>query len=251
MDNGVRKMKAYIQTDSNGIPDYDHFNAYHGFSQMGFETIFFNTYEQINKSEKQDIIVGFSGPVKVRLRDFGIEIPNIDYPKSIQKYLGRNIRKTTLNTVSNDPEMWNVFIKPINNKSFSGRVVRSAHDLIGCSSGGEDQEVYISELLDFVSEYRVFVRYGQILDIRHYYGRWDIFPNAEIIKNCIKDYYDAPNAYAIDFGVTSDGGTYLIEVNASGSIGSYGLEPIVYAKFMSARWSELTGTQDECAFDIL
>lgn len=34
MDNGVRKMKAYIQTDSNGISDYDHFNAYHGFSQM-------------------------------------------------------------------------------------------------------------------------------------------------------------------------------------------------------------------------
>lgn len=244
-------MKVYVQTDCHGIPDYDHLNAYNGFSQMGFETIFFHTYEQIINSEKQDIIVGFSGPVKVRLKDFGIEIPSIDYPESIQKYLGRNIQKTTLNTVSNNPEMWNTFIKPINNKSFSGRVVRSTRDLIGCSCEGKDQEVYISELLDFISEYRVFVRYGQILDMKHYHGRWDVFPDAENIKKCIGDYFDAPNAYAIDFGVTSDGKTYLIEVNASGSIGSYGLESIPYAKFISARWAELTGTEDECAFDLV
>ena len=39
---------------NNGGNFYSRTNA---FSQMGFETIFFNTYEQINKSEKQDIIV--------------------------------------------------------------------------------------------------------------------------------------------------------------------------------------------------
>jgi len=87
--------------------------------------------------------------------------------------------------------------------------------------------------------------------MRHYHGAWDVLPDTEIIKKCINDYYDSPNAYAIDFGVISCGETYLIEVNVSGSIGSYGLVPINYAKFISARWAELTGTDDECAFDIL
>lgn len=244
-------MKVYVQADNKGIPnDYDHYNAYYGFSQMGFETVFFQTYDQIKNSEKQDVIVSYAGPVKVRLKDFGIEIPDIDYPDSIQKYLGRKIWKSTLNTVNNAPEMWNTFIKPIHNKRFSGRVVRSARDLIGCSFNDEDQEVYLSEIVDFVSEYRIFVRYGQILDMRHYYGRWDIYPDASVIQNCIRDYKDSPNAYAIDFGVTSQGETLLVEVNVSGSIGSYGLYATAYAKFMSARWAELTGTEDECAFDI-
>ena len=39
-----------------------------------------------------------------------------------------------------------------------------------------------------------------------------------------------------------------IETNNTCSIGSYGLEPILYAKFLFARWSELTGTKDECKF---
>lgn len=244
-------MKAFIQTDKNGIADYDALNAYHGFHEMGFETIFFNTYEQIKNSDKCDIIVGYSGPVKTRLKDFDIEIPCIDYPDSIKQYLGREIRKSTLNTINNNPELWNTFIKPVKTKSFSGRVVRSAHDLMGCSHGYQDEEIYVSEVLDFLSEYRIFVRYGQILDMRHYHGKWDVLPNTDIIRNCVNDYNDSPKAYAIDFGVTSDGRTCLIEVNVSGSIGSYGLNPVLYAKFMSARWAELTDTEDECAFDVL
>ena len=35
-------MKVFIQCDKNGLPlDYDFFNAYAGFKEMGFETVFF------------------------------------------------------------------------------------------------------------------------------------------------------------------------------------------------------------------
>ena len=47
-----------------------------------------------------------------------------------------------------------------------------------------------------------------------------------------------------------DGKTLVVEVNASCGIGSYGLDVIKYAKFRSARWAELTNTDDECAFDL-
>ncbi|MBQ8961536.1 MAG: hypothetical protein IJ071_10060 [Ruminococcus sp.] len=42
----------------------------------------------------------------------------------------------------------------------------------------------------------------------------------------------------------------LIEVNDGYALGCYGLFYIDYAKLLSARWAELTGTEDECAFDI-
>lgn len=60
------------------------------------EIVFFHNYEQLKVSEKNDVIVAFFGPVKTRLHDFGIEVPNIDYPKSIRKYFGRKIWKSTI-----------------------------------------------------------------------------------------------------------------------------------------------------------
>ena len=41
-----------------------------------------------------------------------------------------------------------------------------------------------------------------------------------------------------------DGKHYLNEVNDGHSLGSYGMGAVSYAKFLSARWSELTETED-------
>lgn len=244
-------MKVYIQCDNSGFPaDYDFFNAYSGFKEMGFETVLFTDYNQLRTSEKCDVVVASVGPVQARLNDFGLSIPDIDYPKSIERFLGRNIWKSTINAISDSPEQWNVFVKPVRNKAFKGRVVKSTRDLIGCGTCDSDTEVYVSDIVDFISEYRVFVRYGQILDIRHYGGAWDSFPSPNVIKDCVDSFTDSPKAYAADFGVTRDGRTLLVEVNTTCSIGSYGLDVLKYAKFLSTRWAELTDTTDECAFDI-
>jgi hypothetical protein len=71
-----------------------------------------------------------------------------------------------------------------------------------------------------------------------------------VIENAVSEYKNAPNGYAIDFGVTDDGRTLLIEVNDGYALGSYGLFYLDYAKLLSARWAQLTDTMDECAFDI-
>ena len=95
---------------------------------------------------------------------------------------------------------------------------------------------------------RVFVRYGKILDVRPYKGDWRIHFDADIIESAVNEYKSAPAAYAIDFGVTDDGRTLLIEVNDGYALGSYGLFYPDSSKLLSARWAELTNTTDECDF---
>lgn len=97
-------------------------------------------------------------------------------------------------------------------------------------------------------EWRVFVRYGEILDVKLYKGDWRLHFNPKVIESCIKDYVSAPAGYVVDFGGTEKGDTVLIEVNDGYSIGCCGLMHINYSKLLSARWAELTGTEDECRF---
>ena len=245
-------MKAYIQCFNDGMPiDYDTYNACCGFRELGWELLFFSNYAELSIShQKQDVIVGGIGIVRQRLNDFGIAIADTDYPECLNKYYGRKIWISKVNHVNSDPDMWPVFIKPVENKKFIGRVVNSAKDLIGCGSYYDDAEVYCSEVVSFLAEYRTFIRYDRILDIRRYKGDFHLYPDVGVIESCVKDYVDSPRGYALDFGVTDKGETLLIEVNNTVSLGSYGLMEIDYAKLISARWAELTDTDDECAFDL-
>jgi hypothetical protein len=245
-------MKAYIQSYPEGIPhNYNFMNAYQGFREMGFEIILFSNKEMLKQSQPSDIIVGYVGTVRSRLSDLGIVTPEMDYPDELQKYLGRQVWKATMYDVSNNPECWPVFVKPIEDKQFTGVVVKSTKDLIGCGIQNVNQDVYCSEIIDFAAEWRCFVRYGKILSVRQYKGDWKCHYDAQIIENAVKEFVSAPKGYAIDFALTKGGQTLLIEVNDGYALGCYGLFYLDYAKLLSARWSELTGTEDECAFDII
>lgn len=245
-------MKVYIQSDKNQIPhNYNFMNAYQGFREMGFEIVRFCDKEKLYESDREDVVVGYVGTVRERLYDFGIVTPEIDYPEELQKYLGRRIWKTKMNEVSNDPTKWPVFVKPLEDKQFTGVVVRSPKDLIGCGIIGVNQDVYCSEVVDFAAEWRCFVRYGRILSVRPYSGDWRKHFDPNVIENTVKDFSSAPMGYSADFGVTRDGRTLLIEINDGYSLGCYGLFYLDYAKLLSARWAELTSTKDECAFDIM
>lgn len=59
---------------------------------------------------------------------------------------------------------------------------------------------------------------------------------------------EAPAAFALDVGVTTAGATLVVEVNDGYALGAYRLMPLAYAKFLSARWAQLTGTEDYANF---
>lgn len=66
----------------------------------------------------------------------------------------------------------------------------------------------------------------------------------DIIENAINDFKDIPAGCSLDFGVTNDGRTLLIEMNDGMALGSYGLSDIAYALLLIARWCELINIED-------
>ncbi len=242
-------MKVYIRKGfDNQIASHNFYAAFDGFKQMGFEIIFFQNIKDVSDNMKEDIIVSYVDDVRMTLLTHDIVAPEIDYPEELEKYLGRRVWKSKLSVIANNPNNWNVFIKPVEDKKFTGIVVRSTKDLICCGTYNEDTDIFCSEVINFVAEWRCFVRYGKILDIRRYRGDWKLHFDPKIVEKVVSEFKSAPTGYAVDFGLTDKGETVLIEVNDGYSLGYYGLFNLDYAKLLSARWAELTNTIDECNF---
>jgi hypothetical protein len=244
-------MKAYFQKFKEGHPANINFcTAYEGFFQMGFEMLFVDNGKQIPLQAGDYVAVGDIHFVHTALDYLGYGYQKcFDYPAALEKYFGRKIHTSTIDEVDGNPALWNVFIKPKGfTKRFTGRVVRGTKDLVGCGDQFSNIPVWVSEIVDFVAEWRVFVRYGDILDVRPYKGDWRATFDAAVIENAVTDFKHAPHGYALDFGVTKDGRTLLVEANDGYSIGAYGLHFNSYAKLLSARWAQLTAQKDMCYF---
>lgn len=241
-------MKVYIQTDENG--DFYNVNAFVasvGFKSLGFEVIKYFDANEVENLEKDAIFVGGVGNVRKRLKNLATEIPDeIEYPECLEKFLNRKIWSSTLREVI-EKEQFGIFIKPKLTKLFQGKVINEFKDLIDLNYQ-EEVEVWCSELIPVITEWRCFVRYGKLLDVRFYKGNWDSQLNLDIVNDAIENYFNQPAAFCLDFGVDSNGNHYLIEVNDGHSLGTYGMGAISYAKFLSARWSELTNTEDYLNF---
>lgn len=240
---------VYIQIDEQGFPDnINCHNAYNGFSKLYSNIKLFQKEEDLKNALPEDIIVSHVGIVRNHLNSMGFDYPEICYPAELTHFLGRKITRTHLGNIMRKPESWPLFVKPVKGKQFVGTVVNSALDLIDFSNLPDDTEVFSSDVIKIVSEWRAFVRYGKILDVRHYSGDWKMTYDPNVIINCVVNYENSPSGYGIDFGVTSDGDTILLEVNDGYSLGCYGLFPVEYAKLLSARWAELTHTEDPYNF---
>lgn len=101
-----------------------------------------------------------------------IDPPSINYPAALTPYLGRKIWKSTMGEVEAKAESWPLFVKPAQDKRFTSVVVESVKDLIPCGPNDERAKVICSEAVDFRAEWRCFVRYGEILDVRPYKEDW-------------------------------------------------------------------------------
>jgi hypothetical protein len=223
--------------------------ALEAFYNMGFVVHEVDRFDNLEIKENH-IFLGSISFIHQALGLLKIPIPEpFDYPDDLAEFFGRKICTSTISQVSSNPERWNIFIKPKGSlKRFTGRVVRSTADLIGTSSYEFDTPIWVSEPVNFVAEWRVFVRYGEVLGVRHYKGDWRHTYDHRVIEKAIRTFQHSPKAYAVDFGLTTDGRLLVVEVNEGYSIGSYGLFYVDYAKLLATRWCELTGQNDLCDF---
>jgi hypothetical protein len=237
--------KVYIR-HRESLPDSAAtFAALDGFRQLGVETATFFGFGDVAGIGDlgPDVgLLGFVGDALAALDRIGAPRPDpIDYPPELERYLDRRVWRSTLDAVTAG-----TFVKPIGHKLFTGRVWQnSIADRLateGASGVARDEPVWCSDVVSFIAEFRCFVLEDQVLDVRRYKGDWSKGPDRDTVCAAVMAYGSAPISYALDFGVTDDGRTLLVEANDAFALGHYGLDSVLYARMISARWEQLAGS---------
>lgn len=259
-------MRLWAKTRENG--EYHSTNIAHavfGFKELGAEIIKYNTIDEIyDKVQRDDIVLDYINQSLTIFDKFGVHPELPDYPDVLKPYLGRKIWKDTIDSINSNPDKWGIFVKPVKDKAFTGKVIRNTKDLIGCGSCYENYDVYCSDVVDIQREWRGFIYYDKLIDLRPYNGDWHHTYNSLIIDEIMDAFIqweDRPMACSLDFAVISRkikrlrNGMYVtvpetifLEANDAYALGNYGLNHVLYAKMISARWSQLLGTKDEYKF---
>lgn len=206
------------------------YNAQVGAYLQGEEVILYQSFSEIKQLTSDDTVVDYITETRALLKMMGLNVPVYDYPIELKEFYGRKIYAGVLGEIVNIPDNWGKFIKPkAGSKIFTGRVVNGTCDLIGIGLPFD-----ISEVVEFIAEWRCFV-----LDVRPYTGDYHTQFDPSVIDEAISCWKDAPIAYGLDIGVTSDGRTLVVEVNDGYALGNYGLSPLKSINFHKARWKEL------------
>lgn len=266
-------MKVWAKIRENG--EYHSQNISHavfGFRELGAEIVKYTEIKEIyDWVTPDDIVLDYIDQDESIFNKFG-KHPNVpDYPEIMKSFLSRRIWKDTINSIAQSEEKWSVgnFVKPVKNKVFTGKIISSIADLVGCGCSSENYEVYVSETLNIKAEWRCFILYDNILDIRPYganvlSGRndsWKFHYDYKVVEQMIEKFRqwdDRPVACSMDIAVIDIESaeqfndprykTVLIEFNDAYALGNYGLHHLAYAKLISARWSQIMDRPDEFNF---
>lgn len=82
--------------------------------------------------------------------------------------------------------------------------------------------LFVSEPVDFISEWRCFIYRGKLLYIACYSGDEWMLPDKQSVIDMTTAFSSAPDAYTLDVGILSTGGTAVVEVHNFVSCGLYG-----------------------------
>ena len=244
------------------IPHSPNFaQAMYGFKELGAEI---KTYHLIDdfyeKVSDEDIVVDYVDQCQEIFKKFGVYPEFQDYPDVMKEYLGRKIWKDTISSIADHEEKWSAgyFVKPVKTKMFTGKIISTIYDLCGTGNSNEDYEVWVSEPVSIAAEWRCFIMYDRILDIRPYglvsgenYDGYKYHYDYDTVRDMLNRFItwdDRPAACSMDICVTKEGKTLLVEMNDAYALGCYGLHSLFYAKFLSARWSQLMNRKDEYTF---
>ena len=241
------EYKVYVQAVNNfPISDWAA-SAYMGFKQKGTKVILFENIEEVPIS-KEIILVAFIEDTTVYLKKLGINPPlSINIPVECYEQAGRQIGYSIMAEVryaiNSRDQNYPIFIKCAGeHKKFLPTILKKNFDIELLSDVNDSEPVMLSEVVEFVSEYRGYVLNKQLRGIKHYLGDIRIFPDPSIFDKIIKNFVDQPVGYSIDVGVTDDGKTLLIECNDGWSLGNYGLDDKTYSTLLSQRWHEILRT---------
>lgn len=239
-------MEAFVQTDAFEYENVNFFTAAKGFYELGYYVNKFDPRGGVPEGIDGDTPVYAGIPMFKRVMEkLGVKYKEQEaYPHELRIHMHRHIQFSTLGDVRKNISKWvPFFMRPADDhrKRFNGQVIKSVEDLRDTLHISEETPVLLTDVVNFVSEYRVYVLHNQILDIKHYKGDPLIFPSAGEITCMVAMYADkAPVAYCLDVGVLDTHETALVEVNDAINMGNYGLPATHFARMIDARWLEIT-----------
>ena len=239
-------MKVFLQREGGEFSNISYLTAWLGFKEFGYEIEFFEWKEIDQLPLAQEHIVTGGIPAVMRcLQRLSIPLPELsNMPAELTPFAGRKFWWGTLadarqRTTETSIEPFFMKPQPSDRKLFNGQVVRCFRDLLPTAGLPAETPIFGSEIVNFESEYRVFVLRGEVVGCKHYKGDFRRMIDFQTVDSAIAAFHSAPVAYGIDFGITDIGRTVLVEVNDSYSFGCYGLGPTRYAAMIESRWNEM------------
>lgn len=240
--------KAYIQEYGNGKTEPEFLKVKNVLESRGADCEFF-TIKKLHRNQirfnKETLIVGDHSSMLYTFKRLGISSFTSSYPQSLRPYLKRTVWETTVKKLmmQNHEESLNIFVKPKSKiKLFTGFVINSQHDLLRLESFSKETALFCSSVVEWLSEFRVFVNQSEIVGIKNYSGNENLQFDMDMVKTAIKDFENSDertDAYGIDFGILSSGETALVEWNDGYALGSYGLDKEIYTDLILSRWEEI------------
>jgi hypothetical protein len=250
----MEKIKALLSGQKNidgnvsvvTIKDVDCSIAYHGLEEIDAEVDLIPVWMSLYREdfEKYNVCIGGVRDCQWALHKMGITFYLIPcYPESLKIFQDRSIEVISFHDLLKNMDYFyshgHRFVKPVQPKRFQAFLTSNRDALDMLYNVEPDTQVYISDIVKFISEWRVYVKFNRIVRICHYSGNPLVFPNTVVIRAMI-DAWTGPCCYALDVGVIGDR-TSLVEVNDFYSIGNYGLFPGEYVEMLILRWAQITG----------
>lgn len=230
---------VYIKSQNNFPITEWACDAYMGFRESQVSIVLFEDIEEVPVYTRNIVVSGIDETNKF-LEKLGLPPKmNMNIPQELLHYAGREIGYTNMGGLCKERKV-PLFVKPNGKaKEFIAGVISKESTYDYLDTLDPNLLVLTSEVVDFVSEYRGYVYDRKLQGLYWYIGDFRVFPDTSIIEKAISEFTTQPAGYSIDFGVTSDGRTLLIECNDGFSLGNYGLTPTKYSKLLAKRWLEM------------
>ncbi|MBH8564857.1 ATP-grasp domain-containing protein [Nostoc sp. CENA67] len=242
--------KAFIQEQGNGRLGHEEQLVSEELRARGIPITFY-TLKRIHRRQlaldNESLVVGDMPCILGAIKQLGIPEPKPnDYPASLKNFMHRRTWTSTLEQLEIELSKGRsapTFAKPATRrKRFTGYVFESEYDLCQVYGVSRQEPLLCSEVVSWVSEYRIYVVHSQIRSIDHYDGNPNIILDIEKVLCAIQALDNAGESiagYAIDFGVLDSGETALVEMNDGFAIGAYKIDRKNYTDMILARWEEL------------
>lgn len=158
--------------------------------------------------------------------------PELDDEQFLHRKIWRNISKDDVRVLAQSHP--NLLIKP-------GKTPKlfplTRFDKFSADDIPENEPLFVQEELHspIVSEWRVFVKFGKIVDIRQYWiDKWTM-PDQYVVQAMVQRLRKYP-AITLDVGVLATGPTAAIECHHFLACGTYGFEGVPMLNLMRVAW---------------